>query len=252
MKRQPAKSKDAKSAYKKKKTGGQSTNKIAAVTDTRAYKEQKQSVDTIMSLTPAGGAQPAYVLGPRNFLKAGSITVLNTLKGGSAIYERGNTRRIRMKSIRVVGAVEALDGDQITWNDACMMLVYDRNPNKALPSDISLILSDYATGCAGSAYTTPYSGVNIGNSDRFVILRRHNFGCHTGTAALNGNVGLTNGRLPVEIDWYVKLTDNEAHYDGDAGTISDITSGALYLILYASTDNKLKFFGNARLRFLSI
>lgn len=241
------KGKQPKDSKYQKGTKRQYKDKIGAVTDTRAYKEQKQAVDTLM-VTIDGN--PAYVLGPQPFTVTGQFACLNTLKVGSGFYERGNTRRIRMKSIRVVGSVKPISGPAL-YPACTLMLVYDRNSNKGVPL-ITDILADYASRSGGVSQTVPFSGVNIANSDRFVILRRETWACFVADLASTVNGDLTQNRFNGDIDWYVKLGDNEAHYDGVAGTQQDITSGALFLVAYSSLNACFTFEGVSRLRFTGI
>lgn len=227
-------------------TGGKSTayfgskNKIASVTDTRAYKEQKQAVDL-----------PILV----GFYPSGSLTLLNGLKSGSAFYERGNSRRVRMKSVRVSGCIRYLpsvtNNGQYTFN---LAMVYDRNPNGAPPTYADIFL-DYDKD--GSTSSGAFSGVNMALCDRFVVLRRQSWVNYTGTTTGTSSVlEQTNALGPhAMVDWYVKLQDTEAHYTASSGSIGDIASGALYLILFTDQGGgetcQVDFKGSSRLRFIS-
>lgn len=127
-----------------------------------------------------------------------------------------------------------------------IMLVYDSQPNGALPSTADLLKS---TGGG----TTAGSPVNLDNRDRFLILREHYMQAPTpsasGTASTVG--AQANGRLQEQcIHWYVKLRNLETIYKATAGAITDIASGALLLVLVCeSTTACFALSISSRLRF---
>lgn len=162
------------------------------------------------------------------------VTPLNLIQTGSSFFNRIG-RRIEMKSIRVSGNLQTL-GSQVSHGYTRIMIVYDRQTNGALPSAADILQS---TKQDGTNVTNSYSGLNLNNRDRFVVLRD----MRTATPPINvtaGTVTFEADSDPVSpftnIDMYVKLKGLVTQYKADStpAVIGDISSGGLYLITFGN------------------
>lgn len=223
---------------KKRAKAGSVAAKADAVLETRGRKNQKNAVDVYS-----------------NAITCTSTAVFALLNGtveGAAIYNRIG-RRIKMKSVQIRGGFECGGGGTVTQT-MTVMLVYDRQPNGAAPAIADLLLDYKFDGSSPS--TTPLSGLNMNNSDRFVVLRRDWYVIDpdvvsTGAQQKDQLVDACSGP-PRSLNWYVKLAGLEAHYKASTGAIGDLTTGALYLVTYASSADALMTLTYAsRLRFES-
>lgn len=138
----------------------------------------------------------------------GSITLINPCARGDALNERIG-RKTFMRTVQVVGQVSPTDTTGIL-QVARVLVVYDSQPNAAAPG-----ITDILTAA------TDRGLVNLSNSLRFKIVMDKRY-------ALYDNTG-TSCR-PEIIDEF-RILNLPVHYNsGDAGTIADITTGALWLI----------------------
>lgn len=138
------------------------------------------------------------------------ITVVNKVLQGASSYNRiGNKIQIKSIQFRATLFTSAANGQ------ARVMIVYDRQPNGAFPG-IQDILSDNISTAPGY-----HSGVNMANRERFLIMRDQflNF----------SSVGETNHTL----NMFIK-TKSDTTFKASGNTIGDISSGALYLVAFAS------------------
>lgn len=164
-----------------------------------------------------------------------NIYLINTMQLGNAFYQRiGN--RVNLRNMNIVGRINfrgaAVSGnDQIRW-----AIVWDRAPSKTGADYVLPLYSDIFqdVDSVGTATSTVYSGVNINNKNRFKILRNK---CFMAPAT-----ALTLLTTPdqifdfeencVNIDEFVDLKQLQTVYRSTANpiTITNITSGALYLV----------------------
>lgn len=138
----------------------------------------------------------------------GVITLINGCARGDALNERIG-RATHMQSVYVRGLVDANATTGIA-QIARVLIVYDRQANGVAPA-----ITDILT------HVHPYGHVNLSNSLRFSVIADQDYEIYDRT---NG------GDVDRSINIYRKL-DLPVHYNsGDAGTVADITTGALYLI----------------------
>ncbi|AUM61710.1 capsid [uncultured virus] len=164
----------------------------------------------------------------------GSVICLNLITAGSSFFNRIG-RKIQMKTIRFTGFVQPVNATQYLYGDmARILLVYDRQPNGALPP-ITAILED--TEQNGTNTTNCLSGVNLNNKERFLVImdKRIFLGATTDTAGVLSNVWPNSfdcGKNSIMIDEFRKLADQPTHFGADStpAVIGDITTGALLLI----------------------
>lgn len=106
-------------------------------------------------------------------------------------------------------------------NDVRCMLVWDQQPNKALPTSPMPLLE-----------AKPYATKDPQLSERFIVLRE----CIVTTAQFWANtagiVGTYNRSAPIK--WYVKL-NNSSKFNASTGAASDIETGSLLFCYVADT-----------------
>lgn len=175
---------------------------------------------------------------------------LNLPIEGASFYNRVG-RKILMKSVHITGNITKTGNGAGFPEYDRILLVYDRQTNGAAPA-IADVLADYDQ--AGNTTTDSYSKMNMNNVERFLILRDHRlqFAYNGVGAAANDLMSLQNYDTQANINWFVKLTDLETHFKASAGTIGDISTGALYIITFGQIANAtagFQFNFNARLRY---
>lgn len=157
-------------------------------------------------------------------------------------------RKVNLKSLQVQGFIIPAD---LTVNAGKfrMVIVYDKQSNGAAPTWANIMTSQSAAAVPvlDSAYNAM---VNLDNRDRFEIIRDYK----VDYAGINTTASQTYASSPLcqVVDMYIKLGNRETVYNaGTAGTIGDITSGALYVFFIASQPNAsgVTFNGSFRVRF---
>lgn len=178
--------------------------------------------------------------------------LLNATVPGNGISNRQG-RRIRMKSLRIMGNVNLFQAGVAPTTDLIhMFLVYDTQPNGAAFAVGDLL---QVTDSAGTTGTTNYAFNNISNAKRFKVLRhwKKNIVLGAGAAFNQPAQDSTDYLSPTTIDMYVKLNGLEVQYNtGSAGTIADINTGALYLMTFgglSALNSQYQLRYNTRLRF---
>lgn len=180
------------------------------------------------------------------------ITPLNLIRAGSSFFNRVG-RKIEMQSLRIVLEVEPLRS--ITADDYVrFMIVYDRQTNGALPAIADIIQT---TDQAGANTTTPLSGINLNNRDRFVILRDHRLQL----PSLQVAAGVVSNLGPQDqatrnfiFDDYIKLKGLVTQYKQDSApaVIGDIATGSLLFVTFgeqAAGSEGYRSLFEARLRY---
>lgn len=173
-------------------------------------------------LAAAAGAEPAAVWA--------GLTEVNCVRQDATVAGRiGN--KIVMRSIHVRFSVNI--NAAANYGCARFMLVYDRQPNGAFPA-ITDILLDQPAGVARD-----FGGVNIANKSRWLVLR--------------DQVKLFDQAQTVMhfMNWYCKCR-LEVEFGGNAGTIADFRTGAVYLVAFynfVSAGNIAMYLPTCRVRF---
>lgn len=190
-----------------------------------------------------------------NFNTTGSFTLLNATVPGASEQNRIG-RKISMKSLMIRGWVRYNQAGTTPGDDLLRcIVVYDRQPNGATPV-ISDILQD--TDQAGTASSSITANINLSNADRFKILRDWFWAVPQvvgigGAATQNGQI-TDCGAKEFSFKTFINLNGMETHYNaGTAGTIADISTGALFLVTYgarASADAQYKLSFGSRVRYL--
>lgn len=208
-------------------------------------------VDTQLGTGSLYGPAFEFYLAPTN-----TFTVLNVPEVGAAFYNRiGN--EIEMKSLHLVGTInsppEAATNSEAVYCRA--MVLYDKQPNGAYPSYSDVIASYSNTGAVDSG---AFDHLNPNNMDRFKILADirvsipNNDG---GVATFPADAAIIDyTKNEVNINRFIKLNGMSTKYKASAGTIGDVTSGALLFFLIGTDDDatghRFYFSGTARLRYV--
>lgn len=152
----------------------------------------------------------------------GTVALVNGCARGDDINERIG-RQITMRSIQATILIRST-GAAGTPHVGRVLLVYDRQCNAAALTAANVLAT---VGSAQAVVTMR----NLENRNRFSILmdRRVSFSANMGGAG----VGMDNTRM---VQFYRKLNHPVAYNNGDAGSIADITSGSLYLVMVTDTN----------------
>jgi len=160
----------------------------------------------------------------------GNMIVLNLIRPGTGSQNRVG-RKVTMKSLRVRGtALVSIkpDGAGDTTNEVLRMtVVYDKQPSGTLPTFDTVF---GRTDQAGLETCHVLDSLRYDNTGRFRVLRDTllvSSGNDTPPAA---GTDFSHSYLP--FDEYIDLKGRETSFSGQSSpqTISDISSGALYLI----------------------
>lgn len=165
--------------------------------------------------TPPSGGEPGVAFT--------GITELNCIPQGATSYNRIGTKVV-IKSIKFSTSISML-GTAPTTGIVRWMLVYDRQPNGSFPA-ISSILSENISTVPGF-----YSGVNMGNRSRFLVLRDQ---------LINFDADMFRTKA---VSVYVR-TNLETQFTSTTSTIGDITTGALYFVAFSTTAAAANYFDN--------
>lgn len=164
----------------------------------------------------------------------GAVTPLNLIRTGTSFMNRIG-RKIQMKSLRVNGRIDILrtvaDEDYVR-----VLLIYDRQTNGTAPAITDILQT---TDQAAANTTTAFSGANLNNRDRFVILRDQHIYLPslTSTAGVITNVSFVDQVSKQALfDWYVKLPNYVTQYKADSSpaVIGDVATGGLFLVTFGA------------------
>jgi len=128
-------------------------------------------------------------------------------------------------SITVSATITNASPDFLKW-----AIVYDRQPNGALPTYQQIFQLYDQTG---ATHSDAYSDVNLDERDRFMIIRHKTYNGPAQDVA--GATPAQTIGIPVEdqqINEFIKLKRLTTHFNGTAAplTITNIVTGALYLV----------------------
>lgn len=199
-----------------------------------------------------GRYQPAITRGPRmelksvdtsngftNFAYAGggagvSVNVLNLLTPGTGDGQRIG-RQCNLRSLEVRGHVEWVGVNTAAELQMClrMLLIFDRQPNGAVP-----VWADIMNA------VDPFALPLTANKERFVILRDRQIiappiGINGAASAFPGGYPGADRMEPQSWNYheYVKLKGLETTFKGTTGTIADIMTGSILMILASGQQN---------------
>lgn len=164
------------------------------------------------------------------------VTSLNLVTQGDANNNRDGSV-IQVKSVQITGRVANVPAAAATSAGiAYIWVVLDKQPNGAAPT-----VTDYLTSTTAS---TAMPLVN--NQYRFKTLGRI-------VIPLNSQAGVTTAynNQSQNVDWYYKFKKPlEIRFNGNAGTVADVTSNNIHLIAGAAdADDIIAFNATFRIRF---
>lgn len=162
------------------------------------------------------------------------IQPLNLIAAGSGSFNRVG-RKVFLHSVRVRGLITYTSYNNgggssvLSAHSARLVLVWDRQPSSGSAPAFSDIFG--TTQQDGTETTLSiYDPLRYDNTGRFVVLHDH-------VQAMNPTVNTTPGSTDAAhyeypVDLYISLKGLATLYSGDSSpaTLSDISSGALYLV----------------------
>lgn len=163
------------------------------------------------------------------------FTPINIIQEGPGFNQRVG-RKVMLKSLHLTGYLSS--SGNVTTNTSeytRILLVYDRQPNGAVPT-LADVLQDVTFN--GTTSTGAISGLNMNNSERFLIIRDSRF-----FSPSNGNAAALSDQVASNIDYTVnkcnlnefcRLNNLQTHYQASAGAVTDISSGSLLLITFGN------------------
>jgi hypothetical protein len=175
--------------------------------------------------------------------------LLNGIQTGAAFYNRIGSK-VAMKSIHIRGFIDHAGTTTVDNSGIRILIVYDRQTNGAAPTWNDVIQS---RDQAGATTNTMYSGVNLDNRDRFVVLRDMTYETpyqQWDTNALVATDFKDEGKFSV--NEFIKLKGAVTHYKSSSNptTAADINTGGIFMFLASSyVDNTWAFRWQARVRY---
>lgn len=178
------------------------------------------------------------------------LALCNATNVGSNINNRLG-RKIRMRSLHVQGMIQQYQGGASPGDDYVhLMVVYDKQPNGAVPAAADLFQN---VDPGGPSITTAWAFLNPSNFERFKVLRHYKAKMEYSVSSSELAHESTDYKKDVSIDWHINLRGLETQYNaGTAGTVADQVSGSLLLVSYGlqtAANSQYQFIGNTRLRF---
>lgn len=203
-------------------------------------------VKSVDVLGPAGGGTYAPFL----CNATASIVALNLITAGSSMWNRIG-RKVSMKSVYLRGYFGVTGNNNLAEQQFVRItILYDKQPNGALPN-ISDIFQDQANSATDSHNTSPNSGINLNNRDRFEVLADEERLLSGGNTSTGATASMTATADPMHLEMFRKLKGRETHYKADStpGVIGDIATGSLILVTQgASTAGNEPWQLNANIR----
>lgn len=167
----------------------------------------------------------------------GSVTLLTGIAQGDDFNQRDG-RKIKITDVMIQGCVSAVDS--VTDDVYCtVMLIYDRQSNQGAPT-----IADIFSAANSTAF------MNLNNRERFKILSTDRVCLSRNNATATTAVGSCNQSI---INRYIK-TDLVTIFDGTGGAVTDITTGAVFLVTLGdvAAGSGGAYFASARVRFVDL
>lgn len=166
------------------------------------------------------------------------ITIINLIRAGTGYFNRIG-RKSHSVSVRLFGTVSCAYIHETTTgilqsNCLRQVVVWDKQPTGVLPVFDAIFGTTDQAGTESTQYLDP---LKYDNMDRFQILRDTKYVMNPLTENQQGGTADSVNQVFV-VDEFIKLNNRESVYSGDSSpmTISDISSGALYVIYRAEID----------------
>lgn len=191
-------------------------------------------------------------------ISGGQFTCINAMQPGAGFWQRIG-KKIKMCGIRIKGEIypnQTNTAAFVNHTEFRIAIVYDKQANAAVPSTYGTVFQDRGTG---TTQISVASNVNIENRERFVVI--HDERVQLPPIGVTGTIstkGLINTNIKTIIDDYHKINLEVGYNAGTAGTIADINTGSLLLVLIADAgatgaeNHAYSFQWNTRLYFRDI
>jgi len=164
------------------------------------------------------------------------LAAMNLIPGGSTPNSRVG-RKINMTSLEFRMSCDTTAGGAIA-EVFRILIVYDKAPNGATTSVLSILSSNDINGFT-----------NLGNTDRYQILRDWYPQEERGTPS-KGN---SNSAVAKADKLHLKL-NHQAIFTGNGGAIADISTGVIWLMMCTTPDANINIpmFYNCRIRYTDV
>nr|WAE43087.1 MAG: capsid protein [Cressdnaviricota sp.] len=169
-----------------------------------------------------------------NVVTNANVYLLNAVQEGVSEQNRVG-KRIHMKSLYFNGFFQSLQTIDNQPSYCRVMIIYDRQPNAAaaLPLYSDFIRQTDQSGVVTSSYL---ANANIDNRDRFVILRDIRKVLPPCIGATAVSTITTASTCDLLINDFIKLElDTQYNINAVPITVSNINTGALYMVLTGDT-----------------
>lgn len=213
--------------YQKQKAAARRRRQQSARQPVYSYPVEKKGMDTVI------GTSITTVLSSTS--TNGDVLPMNLIRAGTGSYNRVG-RKSHAISLRINGIASCYMNTQATTGDLRsntlrQVVVWDKQPTGVLPTFDSIFGHTVQDGTESTGFLDP---LKYDNMDRFQILRDKKITCNP--MLHNNQSGSDDGTYyHYDLDDYIKLGSRESVYSGNSTpmTISDISSGALYVIYRA-------------------
>lgn len=201
------------------------------------------------------GTLGALVLATTN--TNGQILPLNLIQPGTASYNRIG-RKVKLRSVRLEGTIEWRYTDNASGlyggNVLRYTLVWDKQPSGAIPTFADIFGQTSQNATETAAWN---DHLRFDNTERFTVIRDKKIVCNPMSNPQSTGAGADFVFQRKTFKAYVKLPEMcITNFSGQSSpcTISDISSGALYIIYRAfknDSDNAFEVItSHARLRYV--
>lgn len=218
----------------------QASKGISKKTSTGTYKKKKQQTTVAKLAGISSNPKPKVETKSwdaetqtTTFSTTAVFAILNGVGQGTSLFQHVG-RQIYMKSLQF-DAIVYPTATTVVQDYGRMLIIYDKQPNKAFPA-IADLLQDY-NGSAGAS-TTSLSFINMTNRRRFVVLRdkRIQLPAVTVTAGVITNLTMLDPiRVSFNTSEFIRLGGIETEFIEGAtdGNVSQITSGSLFVVFFS-------------------
>lgn len=195
-----------------------------------AYAGELKGMDTLLAESPVIDSTSTNA----------GIFAVNLIQTGTGSWNRIG-RKVALHSLRIWGTAlftyaEFPTSGNLRANKLRMVVVWDKQPSGgSLPTFDTIFGSTVQDGTEATGFL---DAIKYDSMDRFVVLRDKKFDFQV--EAFNAAGGtVDNISENVDIDEYIRLGGRECNYSGQSTpmTISDINSGALYVIFRADQND---------------
>jgi len=174
------------------------------------------------------------------------VVLLNSIAQGTD-YTTRIGRLARMTSVQIAMKIWIAPGSNSANNFVGIraMLYCDRQPNGAEPTVIGDVLTT-VTGASSSHMEFK----NLTNRDRFVIIKNRHWNFYPWNTGAVMDEGISGTKGFVTWDFYKKLKIDKTVYSGTSAGITNISTCALYIAVWATVDNIVQSQTRYRVRFV--